>query len=180
MTWIDWLIVALVIASIPQGLRRGAGTTAGSAVGVIFAYIAASYGYRTVTGWFGDFPVSRPDWYNLNPVPAPWQATIAFLVVFLVMSALFTILAGVALGSLTPSPASRLTGAAGGALRGVLVSAALLMIALASPAGNVIASDVVRSAIAEPIADGANATIAWINAAVPPPFQVFGGPGARF
>jgi len=169
MTWIDWLIVTIVVVSLPQGLRRGAGAAGGSAVGVVLAYVAASYAYGSLVTAFEFIPLSPP-----------WQATIAFLVVLLVASALLTIFAGALLGSLTPSRASRLAGAAAGVLRGVLLSAALLAIAMASPAGGPVASDAVRSAIAGPIAEGTSATIEWVNASLPPAFRIFGGGGARF
>lgn len=181
MTWIDWLIVTIVVVSLPQGLRRGAGAAGGSAVGVVLAYVVASYTYASVAASFEHIPIDRPEWAaSVEPLSPAWQATIAFLLMFLVASVVGTILAGAALGSLTPSGGSRLAGAAAGALRGVLVSAALLMVAIASPAGGPVASDAVRSAIAGPIAEGTSATIEWVNASLPPAFRIFGGGGARF
>ncbi|HEY3248850.1 MAG TPA: CvpA family protein [bacterium] len=169
MSWIDWIIVAILAFSILQGLRRGALAAGGSALGVVIAYLAASYWYASLADSFGFIPLSPP-----------WQATVAFLVLFLAVNGILAIAASLLLGAGNASPLSRMIGAALGIVRGTLLAAALLTVAMASPLGEPVTRDVARSPLAAPVAKGEIATVEWLRSALPPSIPVFGGGAARF
>ncbi len=169
MTWIDWVIVAAAAFSILQGLRRGALAAAGSVLGLLIAYLAASYWYADLAGAFGFIPLSPP-----------WQATIAFLVLFLGVNAILAVAASVLLGARDPSPLSRLIGAAVGLARGTLLAAALLTVAMASPVGEPVTRDAARSVLAAPVAAAESDAVEWLRSVLPPSIPVFGGGAARF
>jgi len=169
MTWLDWILVAIVAFSVLQGLRRGALAAAGGLLGVLIAYVAASYWYASLVAAFSFVPASPP-----------WQATVAFLVLFLGANGILSVAASLLLGVADAPPVSRLLGVAVGGLRGMLLFSALLTAAMASPAGDPVASDATRSALAGSVAEAHAATVEWFNTRLPATIRLFGGGAARF
>jgi membrane protein required for colicin V production len=169
MTWLDWILVAIVAFSVLQGLRRGALAAAGSTLGVLIAYLAASYGYASLAAAFGFIPLSPP-----------WQATIAFLVLFLAANGILAVAASLVLGVADAAPVSRLIGVGIGAVRGTCLSAVLVTIAMASPVSEPVSRDVTGSALVGYLAEGSIAAVEWLNARLPEAIRLFGGGAARF
>jgi membrane protein required for colicin V production len=169
VTWLDWILVAIVAFSILQGLRRGALAAAGGVLGVLIAYVAASYWYASLVAAFAFIPVSPP-----------WQATIAFAVLFLGANGLLSVAASLLLGVADAAPVSRLIGVAVGGIRGILLFSVLVTAAMASPAGDPISSDVTRSALVGYVAEAHVAAVEWLNARLPDTIRLFGGGATRF
>jgi membrane protein required for colicin V production len=116
---LDWLIVLIVLLSVVQAIGQGFFYEFFSLVGVIAGYLLAAWEYPLVAAWYGRF------------VNSPWTADIlGFFTIFVVVM----VLAG-ALGRFTRSVVQgvglrwfdRLLGAPFGFLRGVVISAVLVL-----------------------------------------------------
>lgn len=138
MTWIDWVIVAILFFSTLHGLRRGAVVALIGAVGVIAAYLIASF-------WYGSLATVLNEGVRL---PKPWAGTLAYSSLFLGVYVFVGTLAAVLLESAGLSVPNRLIGVVVGAAKGGLLAAALLGLFLASPFGDRATQDAGRSALA--------------------------------
>lgn len=138
MTWIDWVIVAILFFTALHGLRRGVVVALIGVIGVIAAYLTASF-------WYGSLAVVLSDGVHL---PKPWAGTLAYGALFLGVYVFIGTLAAVLLDSASLSVPNRLLGLVTGAVKGGLLAAALLGLTLASPFGDRATQDAGRSALA--------------------------------
>jgi membrane protein required for colicin V production len=119
MNRIDWLIAGVIAISVATAAAQGFIYEAFSLGGAVLAYLVAAWGYPQAATWFAPY------------VTLPWVADIAgFLTIFIGI----VLLAGIAgrIARWSASGASlrwmdRLLGGVFGLLRGILVSAVLLM-----------------------------------------------------
>jgi len=116
---LDWVLVLIVFLSVLQAISQGFFYEFFSLAGVVAGYLLAAWEYPYVAGWYKHF------------VNSPWTADIAgFFTIFVVVM----VLAG-ALGRLTRSIVQgvgmrwfdRLLGAPFGFIRGVVVSAVIVL-----------------------------------------------------
>ncbi len=138
MTWIDWLIVAILLFAALHGLRRGVMAAFIGAVGVICAYLAASV-------WHGSLAGVLVEGVHL---PSPWAGTLAYATLLLTGYIFVGTAAAVLLENRTVAVPARLLGLVVGAAKGALLSAALLGVLLASPLSEPVARDSRRSVLA--------------------------------
>ncbi len=119
MSWIDWLLAAVLAISVATAAAQGFLYESFSLVGSVLAYLAAAWGYPRVALWFAPYVTSH------------WVADIAgFLTIFIGVVLLAGIVgriarwgaSGIGLGW-----ADRLLGGVFGLLRGILISAVLLL-----------------------------------------------------
>ncbi len=141
MTWIDWLIVALLLFTALHGLRRGVLTALVSAVGVIVAYLIASISYHTLASLIAEG----------TRLPLHWANTMAYGALLVGVYVLIGTIAVIMIDSSRLYAPNRLLGLIVGSMKGALLSAALLGLLLASPVGARAEQDTQRSALA-PIA----------------------------
>ncbi len=137
MTWIDWVIIALVMFSLLQGLRRGPFVGFFSVLGLIVAFVAAS-------GWHPLLADTLTQGLRLS---RSWAATAAF---FVLLGSIYVAI-GVIATTLLSSPLSvraRLLGAFVGAVKGILLAMMLLAVAMASPLRESVGRDAERSRLA--------------------------------
>ena len=120
---LDWVIVLIVVFSVVQGIREGFLHEFFSLAGVVAGYLIAAWEYPLVASWYQHF------------VKSPWAAEIAgFFTIFLGVVVLAGIVA--AIGRSMASGVGlrwfdRLLGAPFGFIRGVIVSA-IVVLALAA------------------------------------------------
>lgn len=138
MTWIDWVIVAILFFTALHGLRRGVVVALIGAIGVVAAYLLASF-------WYGSLAMVLSDGVHL---PKPWAGTLAYSALFLGVYVFIGTLAAVLLNSASLSVPSRLLGLMTGIVKGGLLAAVLLGLTLASPFGDQATQDAGRSALA--------------------------------
>lgn len=138
MTWIDWLIVAFVLFAALHGLRRGVITALISALGVIAAYLVASI-------WYPGLGSLLTEGTHL---PKSWASTVAYGALLVGVYVLIGTIVAMLVDSSRLSPPNRLLGLLAGAVKGALLSAALLGLLLASPLGGRAEQDAQKSALA--------------------------------
>lgn len=141
MTWIDWLIVVLLLFTALHGLRRGVLTAFVSAVGVIVAYLIASIAYHNLASVIAEG--TRMPWH--------WASTMAYGALLVGVYVLIGTIAVMMIDSSQLSAPNRLLGLIVGGVKGALLSSVLLGLLLASPVGGRAEQDTQRSALA-PIA----------------------------
>lgn len=170
MTWIDWTVAAIILFSALLGLRRGVIVGLVSALGVVVAYLAASFWYLPLAGIIG--PAIR--------LSASWAGTVAFAALLLAVNTAVGFAALVAGGSDRLSPFSRLLGLVAGAIRGALLALALLAVAVASPPGDTVRRDAERSVLAPYALAAQQAGVEALAGLLPERYRPFGVGGARF
>jgi len=138
VTWIDWAIVGILLFSALHGLRRGIIAALIGAVGVIAAYLAASIWYRPLATLIADGA----------HLPKAWASTLAYAALLIGVYILIGTVVAIMVDSYGLSAPRRLLGLLAGAVKGALLSAALLGLLLASPIGRRAEEDASRSALA--------------------------------
>lgn len=137
LTWIDWIIMAIVLLSILRGARFGvlAGLVDLAVLGAAFLAAAAFYPAGAALAL-----------HYVTALSAPWAAFAAFLVIWLGLYLAAGLLVRLALGGAAP-PASRMLGGVLGGIRGLVLVTALLVVTLASPFHGAVAPDAKRSQV---------------------------------
>jgi len=119
MTILDWIICAILLASVITAAMQGFFSEALTTAGLILGYIVAAWQYRSLAEWLDKF------------FKNPWLAEIlGFLVIFFAIVLLFGIAARVARWIMKEAGLSgfdRFLGAVLGLLRGGLMVAIILM-----------------------------------------------------
>lgn len=123
MSWVDWLIVIVLLGSVLSGVMQGFFCTASSLIGLLFGYALAAWNYQRVA-------------YFLMPLVRIEEVAnaIAFLLIALLVMAAFRIL-GAMLGRafrwLGLGCLDRIGGGVLGAVQGVVLVMIALMVAVA-------------------------------------------------
>lgn len=170
MTWVDWAIAAFALFAALQGLRRGLMAALIGILAVLAAYLVASVWYQSL-GAFIHTSV------RLSP---SWSDTVAFAALLLLVYDVIAVLVILAIRAQGVPVALRLSGMLVGALRGVVLASALLIVALASPSAEPLRSDVERSAIAPYVVTAYREGLRALAGVLPPGVAVFGTEDARF
>lgn len=119
MTILDWIICAIVLASVITAAMQGFFSEALTTGGLIVGYIVAAWQYRRLAEWFEGF------------LKNPWLAeTLGFLIIFFAIVLLFGVAARVARWIMKEAGLSgfdRFLGGVLGLVRGGLMVAIILM-----------------------------------------------------
>lgn len=170
MTWIDWVMVAFTLFAALQGVRRGLWAALIGLIALLAAYLAASVWFRplaeAVRGYL--------------PLSDGWAAAIAFLVLFLVLVEAVGLILTLRTTPNNVPPASRTLGLLVGAVRGLTLATALLVVVLASPPSEPVRRDVERSAVAPYALNAYRGGLRTLAAVLPPSVQPFGTDDTRF
>ncbi len=169
MTWLDWLVIALGIFFVVQGLFKGVTTVLLSTLAIAVAYVGAAMALPTL----GDRLA------HATPMPEGYGRMAAFIAMFLVMYGVLALAISILPGGKRPSTGAQLLGLVAGALKALVASMAVVGILLASPLSEDISKDVERSLIAKYVAELQRARIQGIVKASPISFPPV-GPDAKF
>jgi len=170
VTWIDWVIVAFVLFAALQGVRRGLWPALIGIVALLAAYLAASVWYRPVAD-----AVRR-----YLPLAESWAASIAFSGLLLMVVELTSLLVTLRTTVSNVPTSSRALGLAVGAVRGMSLATALLVVVLASPLVEPVRRDVERSVIAPYLLRAFRGGMRGLAVVIPPTVQPFGADDAPF
>lgn len=170
MTWIDWVIAAFALFAALQGVRRGLWPALIGLIALLAAYLGASVWYRAVADAVRGY----------LPLSESWAATIAFLVLLLVAVEVVSLLVTLRTAINNVPTSSRVLGLAVGAVRGITLATALLVVVLASPPAEPVARDVDRSAIAPYAVHAYRGGMRALASILPPAVRPFGTDDTRF
>jgi uncharacterized membrane protein required for colicin V production len=169
MTWLDWIVIALGIAFMVQGLFKGVTTLLLSALAIVVAYVGAAILLPTL----GD-RLARA-----TPMPEGWGRMAGFLAIFFVLYVVLGLVISVLPGGKRPASAAQILGLFAGALKALVASMAAVGILLASPLADAFVKDVERSPIAKYVADAQRSSIQDLLNISPIKFPPI-GPDSKF
>jgi uncharacterized membrane protein required for colicin V production len=176
MTWLDWVMVAMGIWFVLQGLLKGVVVPLLGALGLVVAYVVSAMAMPVVGSPIGrwiDSLISSPEFTE------DWGRTIGFVVTFVVLYAAFSLLISLLPGAKRPETAGQLLGVAMGLVKAVVASMALVGMLLASPLAKGVAEDVSRSTVAGAVAALQRQSIQALHRASPIAFPPY-GPDHKF
>lgn len=169
MTWLDWAVIALFVYFVVQGLIKGVAAALLGAVTAALAYVLAAILLPTVGAWIE----------AASPLPPEWDRLAAFVLTFGLFYLLGMLLISVLPGGKRPSAPAQMLGLAGGAVKALVVSMAVVGILLASPLSEAFEQDIDRSPLAKYVAALQQQYIQNIRRASPIPFPPV-GPDSKF
>jgi uncharacterized membrane protein required for colicin V production len=172
MTWLDWVVVALFVYFIVQGLLKGATAALLGTVAVVLAYVLAAVLLPRVGAAFVDSALMPQ---ALTP---EWRRMIAFTLTFALLYLVFMLVISILPGAKQPMMLVQILGLAAGAIKALAVSMALAGILLASPSPG-LRQDVERSALVRYVAVLQRQYIQDIRRVSPVPFPPV-GPDSKF
>jgi uncharacterized membrane protein required for colicin V production len=143
MTWLDWVIVVMLVWFMVQGLIKGVTPIALGVLAIFVAFLVATLTLPVIGGALVAVkgPLLPPD---LEP---GWRRMLGFVVVFVAVYGLLSLLINILPGGKRPSSPAQILGLAGGVLKATAMSMVLVGALLASPAGDAITKDLQRSAL---------------------------------
>lgn len=174
MTWLDWVIVAMTIWFLLQGVLKGGLAAFLGAIAVIVSYIGAAIVLPT----FGE-GIAKALLASMKSLPADWARTVGFLVPFIIAYVAISILINFLPGGKRPSMLAQAIGVLTGLFKALVASMAVVGILMASPFSEAMTTDMQRSTIARPIADMQRAFIKRLAEGSPIPFPPV-GPDHKF
>ena len=176
MTWLDWVMVAMVIWFVLQGLLKGVVVPLLGVGAVIADYVISAIA-MPVAG----LPIAK--WTDSLIVSAEftedWARTVGFVATFVILYALFSLLISLLPGAKRPEMSGQLLGVGMGLVKALVASMALVGILLASPLSKGVAEDVSRSAVATHVAAFQREGIQTLRRASPVAFPPY-GPDQKF
>jgi len=176
MTWLDWVMVAMAIWFVLQGLIKGVVVPLLGAAAVVSAYVISAIA-MPVAG----LPIAK--WIDSLIVSAEftedWARTVGFVVTFVILYAVFSLLISLLPGAKRPEMSGQLLGVGMGLVKALLASMALVGILLASPLAKGVAEDVSRSSVAAHVAVLQREGIQTLRRASPVAFPPY-GPDQKF
>lgn len=143
MTWLDWIVIALSIGFIVQGLFKGVTTVALSTLAIAVAYVVAAL----------LLPTLGESLAHMTPMPPGWGRMAGFLIVFFATYVVLSLVISVLPGGKRPASSAQILGMFAGALKALVAAMAGAGILLASPMADTFAKDIERSPIVRYAAD---------------------------
>lgn len=134
MNWVDWVIIAVILITVFQGIMRG--------------WVAALVGLIIIGGsWLltiALLPYYGPGVESL-PLQADWSRTIAFGVVLIGFYIIFSVIANTFLGGKRPRMEAQIAGGVLGLARGILAAMVIVGLLSATPAAEAMQRDIKAS-----------------------------------
>jgi uncharacterized membrane protein required for colicin V production len=142
MTWVDFVVIALLIYTIWQGVLRGWVAALFGAVIIAASWLAAI----ALLPYYGKSVESLP-------LQADWARTIAFGFVLIGFYVILSLIANAFLGGKRPRVEAQVAGAIVGVLRGVIGAMVVLglLAAVPVPEGDALKRDINASRLGRPI-----------------------------
>ncbi|MGH2403768.1 MAG: CvpA family protein [bacterium] len=180
MTWLDWLIVAMTIWFLLQGVLKGGAAAFFGALAIIASYVIAAILLPSLGQ-----SIAQAVSANIKPREVPpedfarWARMVGFLVPFLITYVVLSLLINVFPGGKRPSMLAQVAGVLTGLAKALAASAAVVGILLASPLSGAMAADTQRSTIARGVAELQRGGIQGLRAISPIKFPPV-GPDHKF
>lgn len=176
MTWLDWVMVAMAIWFVLQGLIKGVTVSLLGVVAVVAGYVISAMA-MPVAG----LPLAKwiDSLISSTEFTEEWARTVGFVVTYVFLYGLFTLLISLLPGAKRPEISGQLLGAAIGVVKALVASMALVGILLASPLAKGVAEDVSRSTVAGHVAALQRDGIQTLRHAIPFTFPAY-GPDQKF
>jgi hypothetical protein len=174
MTWLDWLLVAMGIYFVLQGLLKGAALSLLTGVALVVAYVVSAILLSTV----GE-AITRALLASIRDLPREWARTVGFLLPFGLVYLLLSLLISIMPGGKRPGVQAQLLGVVAGSLKAYVAGMALVGVLLATPLSDGIGKDIERSTIAPPVAAGQRSSVQRLRTLSPIPFPPV-GPDHKF
>lgn len=140
MTWVDFLVVAVMLYAIGQGILRG---WAAALVGIVVIW-AAWAATILLLPFYGKSVESLP-------LEAPWARTIAFGFILIGFYIIFSLIANAFLGGKRARLEAQIAGGIVGAARGIVGCMVVLGLLAATPEANALIADINASRLGKPI-----------------------------
>lgn len=154
MTWLDWLIVAMTIWFLLQGVLKGGAAAFFGALAIVASFIVAAMLLPSLGQGIADALTANIKPGELSAEDfARWARMAGFVVPFLVAYIALSLIINFFPGGKRPSMLAQVIGVFTGLLKALTASSALVGILLASPFSAAMASDVQRSSIARSVAE---------------------------
>jgi ABC-type transport system involved in multi-copper enzyme maturation permease subunit len=174
MTWLDWLVVAMGIFFVLQGLFKGAALSLLSGLAIVVAYVVSAVLLSTAGETVADALVG-----SIKSLPKEWARTAGFLLPFILVYLLLSVLINIMPGGKRPGMQAQVLGVFAGALKAFVAAMALVGVLLASPLSGGITKDIERSPIVRPVAASQRVSIKQLRSMSPIPFPPV-GPDHKF
>lgn len=154
MTWLDWIIVAMTIWFLLQGVLKGGAAAFFGALAIVASFIIAAILLPTLGQGIANAVTTNIKPQELSPEDfARWARMAGFVVPFLAVYIVLSLLINFLPGGKRPGMLAQVAGVFTGLLKALAASAALVGVLLASPLSAAMASDVERSSIARSVAE---------------------------
>jgi uncharacterized membrane protein required for colicin V production len=140
MNWVDWLIIAILLIGVGQGILRSWVAALLGALVIILAFLAAI----VLLPYYGEGVKSLP-------MPADWARTIAFTIVLIGFYVIFSIIGNTFLGGKRPRLEAQIAGGIVGLGRGIVASMVLVGLLAATPSGELLKRDINASLLGKPL-----------------------------
>ncbi len=180
MTWLDWLIIAMTIWFLLQGVLKGGAAALLGALAIIVSYVLAAILLASVGEGIAVALMANIKPQELPPEDfARWARMVGFLIPFLIAYVVFSLLINLVPGGKRPSMLAQAAGVFTGLFKALAASMALVGILLASPLSTAMAADVQRSSVARGAADLQRMLISGLRSGSPIQFPPV-GPDHKF
>jgi len=173
VTWLDWLIVAMTIWFLVQGVLKGATAALLGAVAIAIAFLGSAMLLPGPGSAIAQALLTNIQDLGAGAGPS-WARTIGFLLPFAILYILLLVLINVFPGGKRPSMLAQVIGVFTGLLKALTASMALLGILLASPFSDAMAVDVQRSSMARGIAEFQRLSVQRLSRVSPIPLPPVG------
>jgi uncharacterized membrane protein required for colicin V production len=173
MTWLYWVVVALTVYFVAQGLIKGATVAALGALAAGVAYVLAAMLLPAVGEMLVKSTLMPQD---LTP---EWRRAVGFTATFGLLYLVFMVLISIMPGAKRPSTPAQMLGVIAGGVKSLMVSMAIVGILLASPLSPALGQDVERSALLRFVAGFQQRYIQGVRSISPIPFPPV-GPDSKF
>jgi uncharacterized membrane protein required for colicin V production len=148
MTWLDWIVVAMFIYFVIQGLFKGAAISALGALALTISYLVAALALPSLGAVAAGMSLMPKD------LSVEWRHAVAFIATFIFVYVLLLLLMSILMpGAKRPGMQAQVLGIVFGAIKAFVAAIILVAVLLASPLGDAIAQDTQRSPIVRYIAD---------------------------
>ncbi|MDR7420411.1 MAG: CvpA family protein [Armatimonadota bacterium] len=169
MTWLDWVVIAMAVYFVAQGLFKGITAAMLGAVVAFLAYVLAAI----------FLPVVGERVAAASPLEATWDRTAAFVFMYAVLYVVGMVMISLLPGGKRPNTLAQLLGLIGGAVKWLAVAMSVVGMLQASPLSEGIAQDLERSSVARYVAVLQKQYIQDARRISPVPFPPV-GPDSKF
>lgn len=151
MIWLDWLIIAMTLWFLLQGVLKGGAAAFLGALAVGASYVLAAMLLPSVGEGIAQALIANIGDLRVGSGPN-WARMVGFLIPFIFVYVMLSLAINLVPGGKRPSMLAQAVGVFTGLLKALAASMALVGILLASPFSKAMAADIERSSIARGVA----------------------------
>jgi uncharacterized membrane protein required for colicin V production len=169
-TWLDWVVLALLLVAVLLGLQRGPVRTLLETFFVLLSYLGAALLFRPAAEAFFGATFPWPD----------WAATVAFAVLFLLFVVVGNYLTAWIAGRRAATGGAIVLGGVAGVVKAALLGVVLVTFLLSAPFAPAIQRDVERSVVGPYLAGWQVALHRTLSPLLPVRLPALGPGGEKF